>query len=358
MSCLGYANPFYHLRRILRGYFAAPPPRRPMPPDFYIIGHRGAPLVAPENTIASFAKAVELGANAIETDVCVTQDDCFILWHDADPNDTVALARQWGGEGLLYRPDVPALGSPARRPVSKLALAALRASCRYIRRKPVPDDGETAAQVVPAVFEEFIAWLQHERRVQHIFLDLKFTPGQEDAARSLLAHLYRLTTCDTFRRDLVFHLLSPYLEIVEALLTRARHRPLPPTLRLYADFELPGVCDVARQRGIRHICMGCSMRIWADFRHEIAEVIAARDAGCFDTVVAWTVNNEAALQELVALGVNGIITDHPTLLHRIVRNHRHMCSDLVSLTPPPTSDCVEQAVYSWSPEDAAQLIED
>jgi glycerophosphoryl diester phosphodiesterase len=51
MSYLGYANPFYHLGRIVRGYLAAPPLCRPMPPDFYIIGHRGAPLVAPENTI-------------------------------------------------------------------------------------------------------------------------------------------------------------------------------------------------------------------------------------------------------------------------------------------------------------------
>jgi glycerophosphoryl diester phosphodiesterase len=317
-----------------------------MPADFYIIGHRGAPLVAPENTIAAFAKAVEFGANALETDVCVTQDDCFILWHDADPNDTWALARQWGGEGLLYVPDVPALGSPWRRPVCELALTALRASCRYIRRKPVPgatEDGEAAAQVVPAVFEDFIAWLWHERRVKHIFLDLKFTPGQEDAARSLLMYLYRLSTYGSLRPDLVCHLLSPHLEIVEALLAKARRLPLPATLRLYADFELPGVCDFARQLGIRHICMGCGIRLWADFRQEIAEVIAARDDGCFDTVVAWTVNNEASLQELVALGVNGIITDHPALLHRIVMDYGRKRSGLVPLTSPPTSDGVGRA---------------
>ena len=61
------------------------------------IGHRGAAMFAPENTIAAFAKAIELGANAIETDVCITQDDRFILWHDADPNDAIALARQRSG---------------------------------------------------------------------------------------------------------------------------------------------------------------------------------------------------------------------------------------------------------------------
>jgi len=38
--------------------------------------------------------------------------------------------------------------------------------------------------------------------------------------------------------------------------------------------------------------------------------------------VAWTVNTAARLQELVALGVNGIITDDPALLHRIVQEHR------------------------------------
>jgi hypothetical protein len=166
------------------------------------------------------------------------------------------------------------------------------------------------------------------------YVHLKLTPGQEDAALSLLAYLYRLTTCGSFRPDLVFHLLSPHLEIVEALLAKARRLSLPATLRLYADFELPGVCDVARQLGVRHICMGCGMRLGADFRHEIAEVIAARDDGHFDTVVAWTVNSEAALKELVALGVNGIITDNPALLHRIVMDYGHKRSGLTPPLPP------------------------
>jgi Glycerophosphoryl diester phosphodiesterase family len=95
------------------------------------------------------------------------------------------------------------------------------------------------------------------------------------------------------------------------------------------------------------------MRLWPDFRHEIAEVTAARDDGCFDTVVVWTVNKEASLKELVALGVNGIITDSPALLSRIVMDYGHKRSGLASLTPPPASEFIGQAVYSWSPKDAA-----
>ena len=53
MSYLGYANPFYHLGRIIHEYLAAPLPHRPMPADFYIIGHRGVPLVAPRGSVVS-----------------------------------------------------------------------------------------------------------------------------------------------------------------------------------------------------------------------------------------------------------------------------------------------------------------
>jgi hypothetical protein len=41
--------------------------------------------------------------------------------------------------------------------------------------------------------------------------------------------------------------------------------------------------------------------------------------------------------------VNGIITDHPALLHRIVMDYGRKRSGLVPLTSPPTSDGVGRA---------------
>ena len=49
-----------------------------------IIGHRGAAGPAIENTIASFERAIELGANAIELDVRKTVDDVLVVCHDRD----------------------------------------------------------------------------------------------------------------------------------------------------------------------------------------------------------------------------------------------------------------------------------
>ena len=47
------------------------------------IGHRGASGYAPENTRAAFARAIAMGADAIETDVQLTADGQLVLFHDA-----------------------------------------------------------------------------------------------------------------------------------------------------------------------------------------------------------------------------------------------------------------------------------
>ena len=48
----------------------------------YIIGHRGSPERAPENTLSSFAAACEQGADAVECDVRMTSDGRLVPMHD------------------------------------------------------------------------------------------------------------------------------------------------------------------------------------------------------------------------------------------------------------------------------------
>jgi len=50
--------------------------------EFMNIAHRGASAYAPENTLASFYKGVELGANGIETDLQKTKDGVIFLFHN------------------------------------------------------------------------------------------------------------------------------------------------------------------------------------------------------------------------------------------------------------------------------------
>jgi glycerophosphoryl diester phosphodiesterase len=51
---------------------------------FLFIAHRGASMYAPENTIASFRKALEMNADAIEFDVRRSRDGIPVVIHDED----------------------------------------------------------------------------------------------------------------------------------------------------------------------------------------------------------------------------------------------------------------------------------
>ena len=61
-----------------------------------VVGHRGAPSRAPENTLASFAAALAIGVDAIELDVHLTRDGHLVVIHDQN------LARTTNGKGLVH----------------------------------------------------------------------------------------------------------------------------------------------------------------------------------------------------------------------------------------------------------------
>ena len=125
------------------------------------IGHRGAPLLAPENTLASFAAALEHGMDMVELDVLALRDGRLAVAHDppaagtellllddalsflaargapvqvdlklSDPTGVVAAVRR---HGLVERAVVSGADDAALRRVRELE-PALRTSFTY------PDD--------------------------------------------------------------------------------------------------------------------------------------------------------------------------------------------------------------------------
>ena len=68
------------------------------PQDFLVIAHRGASSYAPENTIAAFDLALQMGARHLEFDVHLSRDDYLVVIHDdtvdRTTNGTGAVASQ------------------------------------------------------------------------------------------------------------------------------------------------------------------------------------------------------------------------------------------------------------------------
>ncbi|XP_069748195.1 glycerophosphodiester phosphodiesterase domain-containing protein 5 isoform X3 [Narcine bancroftii] len=66
-----------------------------------VIGHRGAPMLAPENTLMSFEKTIEQGADGLETDVTISWDGVPFLMHDPTLKRTTNIEEVFPGNQTL-----------------------------------------------------------------------------------------------------------------------------------------------------------------------------------------------------------------------------------------------------------------
>jgi glycerophosphoryl diester phosphodiesterase len=150
-----------------------------MPP--LIIAHRGDSAHRPENTLASFAGALELGLQLVELDVQLTRDGHVVVLHDPTVDRTTDGSGDVRGLTLAelrrlsagYPAHFGATHAGERVPTLAEALALLRGRGRVmieIKRDSVGDDmlagieARTLAEVRKAGMERDVALLSFDRR--------------------------------------------------------------------------------------------------------------------------------------------------------------------------------------------------
>jgi glycerophosphoryl diester phosphodiesterase len=111
-----------------------------------IVAHRGASKFAPENTIAAFEKAYEMGADVVEFDVRETKDGHLVLMHDA------FIQRTTDGWGLLKWKKLEKLktldaGSWFSEKYKGEEIPTLREALTYLKGKMRPDINMKAGSV-------------------------------------------------------------------------------------------------------------------------------------------------------------------------------------------------------------------
>ncbi|KAM9599720.1 glycerophosphoinositol inositolphosphodiesterase GDPD2 isoform 2-T4 [Morphnus guianensis] len=98
-----------------------------LPPKPALVGHRGAPMLAPENTLMSLYKAVDCDVQVFETDVMVSADGVPFLMHDEE------LTRTTNVQAVF--PERAALNSTA---FNWTDLQQLDAGSWFLERRPFP----------------------------------------------------------------------------------------------------------------------------------------------------------------------------------------------------------------------------
>lgn len=239
-----------------------------------VIAHRGLAIDAPENSLLAFAHALALGVTHIETDVHVSADGISMIAHDPD------LARVAGQEARVADLSVAELsgvdlGNGQHVPTLAEALAAFPEARFNI-------DLKVAGAVAPTV-----AAVRAARAEERVLLT-SFSERRRRAALRLLPGVATSASGPRFAAAL--------------LGASARSGPVVRgALRGLHAVQIP-----ARALGIDTVSP--------------ARVRAYHRAGV--EVHVWTVNEEAEMRRILALGVDGIVTDRADRALEVLRSLR------------------------------------
>lgn len=237
--------------------------RRPGWPYPTWIAHRGAGRLAPENTLAAFRVGASHGWRAFECDVKTSRDGVPFLLHDA------TLERTTSGQGTAGELDWSTLsrldaGSWHSRAYAGEPIPTLEAVARYVQRN---------------------GW--------HLNIEIKPTPGQEQTTGQAVG----AAVLAAWHGAAVPPLFSSFRP--EAL-QGARHTAPEVPRALLVDSPWSGWFETARE-------LGCVAVVT---NHAIMDAaLLERLHGAGLRALCYTVNEWPEARRLLALGVDGLITD-------------------------------------------------
>lgn len=234
----------------------------------YVAGHRGDVDAGPENTLPALQAVIDGGAKFVETDVQLTSDGVPILMHDW------TLDRTTDGEGPVWAATVA-------------QIRALDAGSWY--------GAEYSGTKVP-LFEEFLDILAPSDT--HAIVELKGSWRPDEVAL-----VERLISQYGLSQRIVF-------ASFDIMTLKAAQLVAPGIQRAIISREVNGEpSDLADECGAVAIIVS---KAFVLERPELVDSIHAAGLG----VMLYTVNDSDTWTEVIGLGVDGIITDHPAELDR------------------------------------------
>ena len=254
-------------------------------PGPWLIAHRGGSTLAPENTFAAFDRAAEIGADAIETDVRLTRDGVVVVFHD---DDTARILGEPGtieartlseleelDAGFLFTPDggrtFPYRGKGILVPTFAGALARYP-SMRFIVDAKADD---------PALARALVLSVKSARATSRVCLG-SFFDTQADRIGRFAPGVARYFP----KEAATCHVL--------AARAGAQGENCPKGFDLAS---LPG-------RLAESVVVNADV---VDYFHRLSV-----------PVHVWTVDDESEMRGLLSLGVDGIVSDRPDVLARVL----------------------------------------
>jgi glycerophosphoryl diester phosphodiesterase len=304
---------------------AIDPAKPSLPDDVDLIGHRGAAGLAPENTLAGFRRACEVGVDGLELDVLLTSDRQIVVHHDYGLKPEIARTPdgQWVGDfSRLIVKDL------SLAELKKYDVGRLKPYTRYAGRYPEsqPADGER----IPTL-EEVITLLKTScAPATQLWIEIKTSPEHPDLTPP------PEVVAEAVLQSVRTHKISKQVLILSfdwrALVHVQKIAPQIPTVYLSLVGRSlnnikpgqPGTSpwtagiDIDDYNGsIPRAVNASGGRYWAQYYKHLTrdDLKTARELGI--RVLVWTVDSKSEMLRLIEMGVDGIITNRPDIFDSI-----------------------------------------
>jgi glycerophosphoryl diester phosphodiesterase len=244
-----------------------------------VIAHRGAPRLAPENTIAAFRAAVALGVDAIEFDVIALPEGPLVVAH----SDRLEEITHGAAHGTIGR----------------LSLAALRELAPHL-----------------PTLEETLAWFTDEGRDVALHLDLKLGSRLDEVVSALGRFGLAERAVASSSQARVLRQLGAGSPAVRTGLTYpadllgiSRRRALWPFVRF--GLALMRATVPTRLGGL----LGRAGATALMLNHTLVTPRAVAAAHALGVpVLTWTVDEAEEVRRVAAAGVDAVISNDPEML--------------------------------------------
>lgn len=275
------------------------------------IAHQGGELEAPSATMYALKTAVEKGAEVLELDVHLTSDGHVVAIHDA------AVDRTTDGSGSIEEMTlaeaqqldaafwfVPERGAvrdedPSAYPLRGIATGDV-----------APPEGFGPGDFVIPALDEVL------RTFPDVFVNIELKPTQRQSGALELAVAGLLDRYDRTDDVIVVSFLDHSTELFKALapaVTTATGTAQAAAFWAGSQNALPGLPNPRY----------AALQVPPSFGVEVVnrDFIANAHANGL-AVHVWTINDETAMRRLLDQGADGIMTDRPTLLERVLEDYR------------------------------------
>ena len=282
---------------------------------FDLQGHRGARGLAPENTIAGFAKALAIGVHTLETDIAISRDGVLLISHDPSLNPDITR----GPDGQFLQARGPVIFHTPWAELQRYDVGRLKPGTRYAGQ--YPDQQPVDGARLPALADLFGLVKRAGNPQLRLALETKINPlapddtaAPEPFARALVAAVrdaglasrtsilsFDWRTLQVVQREAP-EIPTVYLTARQRWLDNVGRGPATPWTAGFALADHGSVPKMVRAAG---------GKIWSSFFGDLdaAQVKEAQALGI--QVLAWTVNEPAQIEAMLDLGVDGIVSDRP-----------------------------------------------